>query len=196
MKKDYRKIAAMSTAALGLAGLLGMASIQAPKDASAYFTTYVSAGGSQVVNMGAQTEIHEEIINMVKQVTVTNVSDNDCFVRVKVFYSGSVPVKCEDVSGASLWTQTEKKLGSETWEYGKVVKKYEKDVDPESERAKESTAAGLNVEIGPVPADFDRDSFNVVVVQECTPITYDEEGKPVADWNLVFEGYQGEGVGE
>lgn len=189
MKKDYRKIGAVSAAALGLAGILGMASIQAPKDASAYFTTYVSAGGSQVVSMGAQTEIHEDIINMVKQVTVTNVSDNDCFVRVKVFYSGDLNIsygysKEGEDNSKSLWTKSDEDDRCDTWYYGPILKKGE------------STEGIFEVRIGDLPADFDRDSFNVVVVQECTPVIYDENGNPTADWNLVFEEYQGEGAGE
>ena len=29
--------------------------------------------------------------------------------------------------------------------------------------------------------------FNVIVVQECTPVLYDENGNPYADWNAVAD---------
>ena len=47
----------------------------------------------------------------------------------------------------------------------------------------------LDVKIGDLPEDFDRDSFNVVVIQECTPVVYDEAGNPVADWTTVYTDY-------
>ena len=34
------------------------------------------------------------------------------------------------------------------------------------------------------------ESFNVIVVQECTPVLYDEEGNPYADWNRVMDSDQ------
>ena len=44
------------------------------------------------------------------------------------------------------------------------------------------------------------DDFNVIVVQECTAVLYDEKGNPYADWTRIAdsseESYQGEGGGE
>ena len=34
------------------------------------------------------------------------------------------------------------------------------------------------------------DSFNVVVIQECTPVVYDESGNATADWTTVFSDYE------
>ena len=31
------------------------------------------------------------------------------------------------------------------------------------------------------------ESFNVIVVQESTPVLYDEQGNPYADWNRVMD---------
>lgn len=176
MKKSYRKIGAVSTAAFGLAGLLGMASIQTPKDASAYFTTYVSAGGSQVVNMGAQTEIHEDVSRMTKHVSVTNVSQlNDCYVRVKVFYAGDFEISYTDTSEAgNLWTYSEE---DGYWYYGPILEKG-------------ASTEIFDIGIGNLPEDFDKDSFNIVVIQECTPVIYDDAGNPTADWDTVFDEYE------
>ena len=78
--EKYGKVIAMSAAALGMTAALTIES------SLAYFTTYVSAGGSEVVSLGAQTTIHEEVSLMTKHITIRNTSQiNDCFVRVKVF---------------------------------------------------------------------------------------------------------------
>lgn len=31
------------------------------------------------------------------------------------------------------------------------------------------------------------DDFNVIVIQECTPVLYDENGNPYADWNVILD---------
>ena len=173
-RMSRKKVAVMSAVALGM-----LASVTLP-GASAYFTTYVSAGGSQVVHMGSRTEIHEDVVNMTKRVSITNTSQtSDCFVRVKVFCSSQLPVSYENESG--LWSEGEKGY----WYYGPILP------------AGASTEI-LNVKIGDLPADYDRDSFNVVVIQECTPVVYDEEGNSTADWNQVYTEYQetADGQGE
>ena len=164
-RRDGSRAAIMAVAALSLLA------VSSPKGTLAYFTTYVSAGGSHVVNMGSQTEIHEDVSSMTKHVSVTNVSQiNDCFVRVKVFHSGELNVTYHD--GGGLWTEGE----GGYWYYGPILP------------AGQSTGI-LDVKIGDLPEDFDRDSFNVVVIQECTPVVYDEAGNPVADWTTVYTDY-------
>ena len=37
------------------------------------------------------------------------------------------------------------------------------------------------------PEDEDMETFNVVVVQECTPVLYNEAGEPYADWALSLD---------
>lgn len=160
----------LSAAALLLTAAVGL------KEASAYFTTYVSAGGSQIVHMGAQTEIEEDVTDMTKHISIRNASQiNDCYVRVKVFYAGPFEVTFTDRSeSGDLWTYSE---ADGYWYYGPIL-----------------PAGGateiLDAKIGGLPQDFDRDSFNVVVVQECTPVIYDENGNPTADWNTVYTDYR------
>ena len=160
----------MSAAALGMTVFLTL------QGAVAYFTTYVSAGGSQVVHLGAQTEIHEDVSNMTKHVSITNTSQiNDCFVRVKVFYGGQLNISYEDKSqSGDLWTYSQE---DGYWYYEPILP------------AGASTEI-LDVKIGDLPENFDKDSFNVVVIQECTPVAYDEAGNPTADWNTVYTDYQ------
>lgn len=157
-------------AALGMTGCLTFEGV------SAYFTTYVSAGGSQVVHMGSQTELHEDLSNMTKHISITNTSQiHDCFVRVKVFHSGQLEVSYRDRSeSGGLWTYSEE---DGYWYYGPIL--------PAGARTEI-----LDAKIGELPENFDRDSFNVVVIQECTPVVYDEAGNPEADWNTVYRDYQ------
>lgn len=172
MKKmeSYKKVWIASAAALCMVGAMAL------PGALAYFTTYVSAGGSQVVHMGSQTEIHEDVTNMTKHVAITNTSQiNDCYVRVKVFHGGQLKVSYTDKSDTgNLWSYAEE---DGYWYYGPILP------------AGKSTEI-LDVEIGGLPEDFDRDSFNVVVIQECTPVIYDEAGNPTADWSTVYTDYQ------
>ena len=37
-----------------------------------------------------------------------------------------------------------------------------------------------------IPEDL-KDSFNVVVIQECTQVLYKEDGTPYADWSKIID---------
>ena len=147
------------------------------KEATAYFTTYVSAGGSHIINLGSETEIKEKFSNMTKHISLTNTSQiNDCYVRVKVFFADWLKpyISYEDTSeSGKLWTYSE---GDGYWYYGPIL------------------PAGASTEVFDVkidvPEGIDKDSFNVVVIQECTPVIYDEAGNPSADWSTVYTDYK------
>lgn len=168
--RRYKNIVALPAAALLMVALADFG------NTSAYFTTYVSAGGNETVHMGSQTEIHEDVSDMTKHVSITNTSaQNACFVRVKVFYGGQLQVSYIDRSeSGDLWTYSEE---DGYWYYGPIL-------------APGASTEILDVKIGDLPEDFDKDSFNVVVIQECTPVIYDEDGNPTADWTTVYTDYQ------
>ena len=173
MKKmgKYGKLAGMTAAALGMTAALTL------EGASAYFTTYVSAGGSQVVRLGSSTEIHEDVSQMTKHISIENASaENDCFVRVKVFYGGDLEV---------VYSDTEN-----NWDEGEAGYWYYRPILPAAQ-----TTTGLDVKIN-VPEGYDRDSFNVVVIQECTPVVFDGTGNPTADWSTVYSEYEEVSEGE
>lgn len=173
MKKmgKYGKLAGMTAAALGMTSALTL------EGASAYFTTYVSAGGSQVVRLGSSTEIHEDVSQMTKHISIENASaENDCFVRVKVFYGGDLEV---------VYSDTEN-----NWYEGEAGYWYYRPILPAAQ-----TTTGLDVKIN-VPEGYDRDSFNVVVIQECTPVVFDGTGNPTADWSTVYSEYEEVSEGE
>lgn len=169
----YGKVMLMSAAALGMTAALTIQS------ASAYFTTYVSAGGGEVVHLGAQTEIHEDVSQMTKHIVLRNTSQiNECFVRVKVFYADPFTVEYTDVAGNGDWYQQN---DDGYWYYRPIL-----------------PPGGVTTQFDAkivVPEDFDRDSFNVVVIQECTPVLYDDNGNPYADWNMTYTEYTEEEAG-
>lgn len=166
--KCFNSVMALAAAALVLTGA-------GVKSASAYFTTYVSAGGSQVVHMGSQTEIHEEVSEMTKHISIENTSQtNDCYVRIKVFHGSQLDISYTDQSeNGNLWRYSE---ADGYWYYEPIL-------------APGGKTELLDARIL-LPEGFDQDSFNVVVIQECTPVVYDAQGNPMADWTTVYSEYQ------
>ena len=172
MKRSIRhkKLVALSAAALFLTAAAGI------RQASAYFTTYVSAGGSQVVHMGARTELQEDVTDMTKHISVRNTSDsNECFVRVKIFCGGEFSIGYPKESDV---------IANEDWYFGDDGYIYYKPILKSGE-----LTSVLDAKIF-VPEGFDREDFNVVVIQECTPVVYDASGNASADWNAVYTEYQ------
>ena len=169
--EKYGKVIAMSAAALGMTAALTIES------SMAYFTTYVSAGGSMTVSLGAQTTIHEDqVTDMTKHISVRNTSDsNECFVRVKIFCGGEFSIGYPKESDV---------IANEDWYFGDDGYIYYKPILKSGE-----LTSVLDAKIF-VPEGFDREDFNVVVIQECTPVVYDASGNASADWNTVYKGYQ------
>lgn len=132
------------------------------KTSLAYFTTFQTAKGSHELALGAQTTLHEEIKGMEKHVRIENTGGIDCYVRIKVFAGSTVGLTCT----GDGWSQ-----GTDGYWYYKDI------VVPGA------SASTMVVSITG-PTDEDIETFNVVVVQECTPVLYDEDGKPYADWAL------------
>lgn len=130
-----------------------------------------------MVRLGSSTEIHEEVSQMTKHISIENASaENDCFVRVKVFYGGDLEIVYTDPE--NQWYEGEEGY----WYYRSIL-------------GAAQMTTGLDVKIN-VPEGFDKDSFNVVVIQECTPVVYDEEGNPTADWKTVYSDYEEYSSGE
>ncbi len=181
--EKYGKVIAMSAAALGMTATLAIES------SMAYFTTYVSAGGSLEVNLGAQTEIHEDVSLMTKHIQIANTSMiNDCFVRVKVLYGGDVTIgypDSPDTPANENW-YTDGTVDENGFRYVYYRPILPASPDPEHPSL---TEPALDVKIN-LPEGFDRDNFNVVVVQECTPVVYDESGNATANWEEVYSEYE------
>ncbi len=131
---------------------------------TAYFTTYASAKGGYELQAGTETEIEEEIEELTKHIRIVNTGEGDCLVRVKVLAGSLTPVSCLDSSGK--------------WSLGGDGYWYYQDTLPPGETTGELAAT---IEV-PEGMGGMMDSFDVVVIQECTAALYREDGTPYGDW--------------
>ena len=167
MKRLRNRIGAL-LAVLAFVAVLGIS----VKDSLAYFTTYARAQGGKVLTLGNTTEIDEEYDGQ-KHIRVTNQGNADCYVRVKVFTGSLVELTYG---------------GSSQWAPGADGYYYYSDMVPAGGITEELLvsihASGELKELG---TDFD-----VIVIQECAPVMYDESGNPYpasdeAVWAQAFE---------
>ena len=165
MKMQIKRPLFLAVAALILVGTLTVGS------AMAYFTTYSSAKGSVQMHMGfTETIPHEDVDSKGKHITIENTGDYDCFVRVRAFAPSEIALtyQSEDFG----WTDG----GDGFWYYDEILP------------AGEMTKTKLNVSYTfPKAEDEDSpESFNIVVIQECTPVLYKADGTAYADWTNVI----------
>lgn len=173
MKKYLnKKTFCLAGAAVLLAGSVTVGS------ALAYFTTYATASGGAEVSLGfTQTEPEEEVYNKTKHIVISNEGDFECFVRVKIL-AGEKYKDVLNIYGEG-WTQD-----ASADENGFYYYTYKDPVVPG-----EKTPDELVAEIGIDSVDSTED-FNVIVIQESTPVLYDQEGNPYADWNVILDTVQ------
>ena len=140
----------------------------------AYFTTYAPAQGGYVIKIGDDTTILEEYENWVKSITITSDADSEpVWVRAQAFGGSTYPL---NVHGEN-WTGPD----DDGWFYYANIL-----------NGGESTQDPLIIEINDVPVDEADgaeagDNFNVVVVYESTPVQYDANGDPFADWSISLD---------
>lgn len=144
----------------------------------AYFTTYAEAQGGYVIELGDKTEIKEEFADWTKKVVIRSSEDSQpVFVRAKVFCESTLVDDLVYMYADTDWKYDEESeyfyyqhiltAGQETSEL-QIKINLKKETDP-------ITGEIIENEIG--------DNFNVVVIYECTPVRYDENGTPYADWD-------------
>ncbi len=158
LKQKIFWLTAAALLMLGCAGLSG---------AMAYFTTHVAAKGGYPITIGAETSVEEEVEDMTKHIVLVNTGENDCYVRVKVFCGSRFTINystATDDKSEPYWNHNE---SDGYWYY--------RDIVPAGEKTEELLA---KIE---VPEEF-TESFDIVVIQECTPVLYEEDGTPYADW--------------
>ena len=157
----------LAAAALVLVAALGIGS------AMAYFTTYVLADGGMEVSMGSTVTIpQEKVENGQKIIQLKNEGDYECWVRIKVFAGSEHEFLYADESGK--WTP-----GAEGYYYSSDIGP----VDGLTDEIKVTITDLLGTDADPETDE----AFNVIVVQECTPVLYDENGNAYADWNVNAE---------
>ena len=163
MKKKFY----LAAAALALVATIGIGS------AMAYFTTYVVADGGVKVSMGSTVTVpQEQVISGQKIIQVKNEGNYDCWVRIKVFAGSEHEFAYADESGK--WIP-----GAEGYYYYSDIVPVEGLTDELKVTIKELLLPDADPETN--------EAFNVIVVQECTPVLYDEDGKAYADWNAEAE---------
>lgn len=157
----------LAAAALVLISTIGIGS------AMAYFTTYVVADGGVKVSMGSTTTVPEEdVVKGQKVIQIKNEGDYECWVRIKVFAGSEHEFLYADESGK--WTP-----GADDYYYYKDIVP----VDGLTDELKVTITELLEADKDP---EVD-EAFNVIVVQECTPVLYDAEGNAYADWSVNAE---------
>ena len=131
---------------------------------TAYFTAYDSVNGGKTVAQVSTTTFEEDfkVKDLTKIVSVTNTGNIPCYVRVKFFAGSEISL---EYSGDG-WTLRD--------DDGYVY--YTPEV------AAGATTGDLVATVV-VPEEYEED-FNVIVVQESTPVLYNEDGKPYANWEL------------
>ena len=124
--------------------------------AMAYFTTYTTAGGGVTMNMGFTETIPNETVDKDGK-HVTITNTGDYDCFVRV--KAFAPMEDDGY-----------------WHYEGVL--------PAGETTPELKELNISYKF---PEGKDKpEEFNIVVIQECTPVLYDENGKPSPDWNHVI----------
>lgn len=143
----------------------------------AYFTTYAEAAGGYTIELGDRTQIREEFADWTKRVVITAEEDSKepVYVRAKAFCGNAYTLDYSDASGK--WTPG----GDGYYYYGDALKAGE-------------SAEELLVHIGNIPKEAKvGDSFHVAVIYESTPVRYNADGTPYADWDEVLNSVTMEG---
>ena len=154
---------------LAVAALVAVVSLSVGS-ALAYFSTYVVSAGSQEITLDfSKTEIQEEIGAGVKKITVQNVGDVECFVRVRVIAG---------YEHADRWSVN--LAGSANWQPGNDGYYYYFGENGEKALASEEMTSQLLININTEDLE---EEFNVIVIQENTPALYDENGAAYSDWD-------------
>jgi hypothetical protein len=160
-KKSLILTAAAVCSSLILAGSIG--------SAFAYFSTYERALGGYAIHLDDYEEITEDFHDWTKNVRIKN-KDNSTehvFVRVKAFAGKQAPLV---YSAGPEWSPA-----ADGYYY------YAKPLAPGEETTQ------IDVKITDIPISIDPQSFNVVVVYECAPARYHEDGTAYADWDQEYE---------
>lgn len=172
-----KKIKNMKTICLALVALALIVSLNIG-NAWAYFTNNTAANGSKELNLDfSKGEIEEKITindsNGKKTIWITNTGDYDCYVRMKAFSIAELAytVEPEGVDSEGL------EIVKGTWSAGENGFYYfSKELKPGE--STEPIEVGFNFPNGETPEDF-----KVIIVEESTPVLYNEIGEPYADWD-------------
>lgn len=160
------------------AGALALVMSVSVGGAIAYFTGHTEAEGKYEVQLDMPlTEIHEEIVDLDKHITITNTGETECYVRAMVIYGDNAMYNV-NISGTN-WIE-----GLDGYWYYTIA------LAPG-----ETTADELVADVT-APANEQYD-FDIVVIQENTPTWFEgSNGPDYAGWDreaITDIGYNNEG---
>lgn len=158
--------------ALAAALVLGAAA----GSSSSYFTTYVTAQGGHTLQLHDVYIIpHEHVDANVKDITVENVGETECWVRARAIAPEGLELRGVEIAySGEGWRFNE----TDGWWY------YAEPIQPgaSTPTLKASITLPQKDDLNPIPEGAE---LNVVVVTECTKVLYDDNGAPYADWALM-----------
>lgn len=145
----------------------------------AYFTTYAEAKGGYVLKLGGGPNMEEDFYSWVKRVVITN-DGQPVYVRAKAFAGSDIKLEYTGEGwGKNPYDQTDDYYYYYPTDAVKGI----------VEQGGQTTELEIHITL---PEKYieptEGDSFNVIVIYECTPVQYDEDGNPSADWSLSLKG--------
>lgn len=152
------------------------------EQAMAYFTTYAVAQGGVTLNLEfTETVPNDKVVEKAKIVSVKNEKIYPCFVRLKVFMGNELAklITDSDYILGTGWT----KAADQYFYYDQILQPGETTTE---------VKINLSVALGKTAEELETEEFNVIVIQECTPVIYDQEtGAAKADWSgsdyIIYE---------
>lgn len=136
-----------------------------------YFSTYTEArGGVRIQPRKIETEIKEPLVSeWKKHVVITNSADGSpVYIRAKAFAGSEVKLNYT----GSGWS-----LREDGFYY------YDSILNP----GEETSELLVEIDKDSIPEGEEGQEFNVVVIYESTPVRYDENGNPYADWGQTLQ---------
>lgn len=159
--KMNKKTIGLVAAALMLVATIGVGS------ALAYFTTFSVANGGKTLELNfTKSNIDEEIDFDKKIIQIENIGDTATYVRIKPLSGDKHPVAMESEETRGSW-----KVADDGYYYYKDI------LQPGDTTSSITFSFSLE----------GNESFNVIIVQESTPVLYKADGTPYADWSVKAE---------
>lgn len=138
--------------------------------AMGYFTTYSKATGGYTMDLGfTDTEIHEDVDKDGKHIEIENIGDYDCYVRIKVFAADYLEIKYD---AGKNWEANDDGY----YYYNQVLTPKEK-----------TSILHIHYTLPEITDENKDQEHNIVIIQEFTPVVYDEEGNLKENWQQVYE---------
>ena len=129
----------------------------------------IATGGYKMDLGFTDTKIEEDVDKDGKHVVITNVGDYDCFVRIKVFAADNLKIK---YNLGKDWQESDDGYIY----YNKVLSSKDK-----------TSELNIKYTLPEVNDDNKDNDYNIVVIQEFTPVVYDDQGNLIANWQQVYE---------